>query len=94
MFFTKNGRAVRRFAANNPKHMEELKKYINYNKMNEKYEIFELRAKRDSPSGYETLSFDPYDYASSSTILVNEKNIAPSDVFFRYVWALLLKHPL
>ena len=93
VYFTKNGRSVRRFAASNAEDMKALKKFVNYNTLNPKYEIIELlKEGKGGPS--ETRPFDPMDYQSSSVIVINELNIQPHTVFFRYIWASLLKHPL
>lgn len=93
IYFTKNGRAVRRFVASNPQDIAKVQKFLNYNKLRPKYDIVELLGKK--PDG--TLAsrpFDPMDYRSTSTIIINERNVQPHEVFFRYLWKLLLKHPL
>lgn len=96
IFVTKNIRAVKRFSASNERHMEKVKKYIDYNKLHDKYDIIEVlydgtgksMGKRDQRP------FDLLDYRENSHIIVNEYNLSPEDAFFYVLWALLLKHPL
>lgn len=93
IYFTKNGRSVRRFAANKPGDMEALQKFINYNKINPKYDIIELikSAEAGKPT---SRPFELADYKDTSVIVINERNIEPHEVLFRYIWKMLLKHPL
>ena len=93
IYFTKNGRSVRRFSAKKPEDMNALQKFINYNKLNPKYELIEIVGKNEEGKSI-TRPFDPADYKDASVILVNERNIEPHDIFFRYLWKMLLKNPL
>lgn len=38
--------------------------------------------------------FAPLDFEEDSTILINERKLDPHTAFFRYLWGLLLRHPL
>ncbi len=38
--------------------------------------------------------FDPLDFKEDSELIVNERHMDPEGNFFRYLWALLLRHPL
>ncbi|MBN9890161.1 hypothetical protein [Salipiger abyssi] len=95
VYFTKNGRAVKRFSARDPKAIPRVKKLLEYNKVTEKYDVIEQLERLDPETGQrETRPFDPIDFETSSTIIVNELNLEPSEAFFRYLWGLLLKIPL
>jgi len=93
VYFTKNGRAVKRFAAKNEKDLEAVRKFVNYNKVKPKYEIIEVLGK-NAEGKLVTRPFEPADFRSSSIIVINELNLSPNEAFFRYIWALLLKRPL
>jgi len=94
VFSTKNAQAVIRFSAAKDSDIKALRKYVNYNKINDKYDIIEMLESGGSGQHSTTRPFDPVDFKSSSTIIVNERNIDPHDAFFRFIWALLLKYPL
>lgn len=93
IYFTKNGRAVQRFAASKPEDMKKVRTFLNYNRLEPKYDIIELLGRKPDGS-IVSRPFDPADYKSTSTIIINERNIQPHDMLFRYLWAMLLKHPL
>jgi len=93
IYFTKNGHSVRRFSAKRPDDMKALQKFINYNKLNPKYELIEIVGKTETGSLI-TRPFDPADYKDTSVIVVNEINMQPYEIFFRYLWGMLLQHPL
>lgn len=94
-YFTKNTKAFKKFAANKEGDLKAVQKYINYNKLNDKFDIIEVLVdlKEDGKSR-QTRAFDPMDFKKTSDIVINERNISPSEAFFRYIWGLLLKHPL
>jgi hypothetical protein len=52
-----------------------------------------LKPTPEKPDG-ETVPFSPLDYREDSTILINERALDAHDNFFRYLWGLLLRHPL
>lgn len=96
IFVTKNIKAVKRFVAGNERHMQRVKKYVDYNRLHNKYDIIEElyddSGKRLSER--ERRPFDILEYRENSHILINEHNISPEDSFFYVLWGLLLKHPL
>ena len=95
IFATKNIRAVQRFKASDPKAIERVKALARYNTTHDKYDIIEMLERGEADDGQkETRPFDLTDYEASSTIIVNERNLDPSEAFFRWLWGLLLKHPL
>ncbi|HAQ34935.1 MAG: hypothetical protein CMF74_10000 [Maricaulis sp.] len=95
IFATKNIRAVQRFKASDAKAMEKIKRLVGYNATRDKYDIIEMLERGEPDDAQkETRPFDPADYEDSSTIIVNERNLDPADAFFRWLWGLLLKHPL
>lgn len=95
IFATKNVNSVHRYDASNEYQMKIVMKFVRYNHMNERYDITEmLYDANKSVAEREKRPFELSDYRSSSTIIVNERNISPTESFFRVMWALLLKHPL
>jgi len=94
VFATKNAKVVKRFSAAKEDNLKEVRKFINYNKVNDKYDIIEMLESGGSGQQSKTRPLDPMDFKRTSTILINERNIDPHDAFFRFIWALLLKFPL
>lgn len=94
-FFTKNTKAFKKFSASKEEDLKTVQKYFNYNKLNDKYDIIEVLVDlKEDGKGRQTRAFDPMDFKKTSDIVINERNISPSDAFFNYIWELLLKHPL
>lgn len=95
VFLSRQLNFVRRFSANKEADLKALKKLVAYNKATPKYEFTELLHNRELPEDkWEKRPFDPTDFESSSIILVNERKIDPQESFFKFIWDLLLKHPL
>lgn len=95
IFSTKNISSVHRYDASNEDHMKIVMKFVRYNHMNTKYDITEMLYDAEKDEALrEKRPFEYGDYKSTSTIIVNERNISPTESFFRVIWALLLKHPL
>lgn len=59
-----------------------------------RYNIYERLAAMPGDTAPRTQPFDPLTYEPSSAILVNEMKADPYAAHFRYLWTLLLKHPL
>lgn len=59
-----------------------------------RYAVFERMKPRDSQTDGEVRPFAPLDFEEDSTFLINERMIEPHTAFFRYLWDLLLRHPL
>jgi hypothetical protein len=84
-----------RLSAGNPDHVKRAVALMKM-KANSKrrYNIYEELALRPGETATQTRPFDPLDYEPTSGILVNEIKADPHDAHFRYIWKLLLKHPL
>jgi len=91
---SRNTKTVHKFDAGNDAELAKVRKFINYNKLEDKYNIVELLKVDAKGAGTTQRPFDPMDFERSSTILINERKVDPHDSFFRFIWALLLKHPL
>ena len=59
-----------------------------------RYAVIEQLAPVAGESEPRTRAFSPLEYDESSTILINERKLDPHAAFFRYLWDLLLRHPL
>lgn len=94
IYFTLNGRAVKRYAANNDRDMADVMKCFNYNKIQKKYVLIEELSPGIDGKPSVTREFNFADYKKTSTIIINEINLTPNEVFFRWLWKLLLKQPM
>ena len=63
------------------------------NKMR-RYAIIERKTLRPGEKEPQLIPFDPLASDETSTLPVNERMIEPHTAFFRYLWGLLLRHPL
>lgn len=59
-----------------------------------RYTVFEKLALKPGQAEPEIRPFAPFDYETTSTLLINERMLSPETAFFRYLWQLLLRHPL
>ena len=59
-----------------------------------RYVVLEKMKAREGQKEGEVRPFAPLDFEESSTILINERKLDPHTSFFRYLWGLLLRHPL
>lgn len=84
-----------RLSAANPDHVKRAAAMMKM-KANGKrrYNIYEELAPQAGDTAPRTRPFDPLEYGDTSAILVNEMKADPHDAHFRYIWKLLLKHPL
>lgn len=61
---------------------------------NPRYNVMEVTKPRPGEPGSVTREFDLSVYRKDSDILINERHNDPSAAFFRFVWQMLLRHPL
>lgn len=59
-----------------------------------RYHLHERLAARPGDTTLRTRPFDPLSLEPTSAILVNEVKADPHEAHFRYIWKLLLDHPL
>lgn len=59
-----------------------------------RYSIIEKMALKPGQAEPDVRPFASFDFERTSTLLVNEKKIDPQTAFFRFLWKLLLDHPL
>ena len=82
-------------SAANPAHV---KKAIRLSRLRQngmrRYAVIERQTLKSGETEPKLIPFDPLDYEESSTILINERMLDPQTAFFRYLWSLLLRHPL
>ena len=81
--------------ASNPAHIRRATKLHGMRQSGlRRYVVFErLRAEPGEAEG-KVRPFAPLDFEETSTILINERMLDPHTAFFRYLWKLLLTHPL
>jgi len=95
VFATKKMQSVRRLSPTNPQDMKTVRSLVRYNKATSKYDIIEVFDEKTLKAGAaKSRPYDPSDCKTTSTIVINERNLNPHEAFFRFIWALLLKHPL
>lgn len=90
-----NLKTFEELSASNPKHVKRAIKLYSI-KVNglRRYAVFEKMKAKDGEAQPNVRPFAPFDYEESSTLLINERMIEPHTAFFRYLWGLLLRHPL
>lgn len=59
-----------------------------------RYKVIERFKPTPDETTPQTRPFAPLDYETTSTILINEIKLDRHEGFFRYLWGLLLRHPL
>lgn len=82
-------------SASNPAHVKKATKLqaLRQNGVR-RYNVLERLKPAESETEPKTVPFSPLDYREDSTILINERKLDPRTAFFRYLWDLLLRHPL
>lgn len=84
-----------RLSAGNPDHV---KRAVALMKMKangqRRYNVYEELARQPGEGTSRTRPFDPLEYEPTSAILINEMKADPHEAHFRYIWKLLLDHPL
>ena len=90
-----NLKGFEELSASNPAHVKRATRLhgIRQNGMRRYAVLEKLKPKVEQTEG-ETRPFAPLDFEEDSTILINERKLDPHMAFFRYLWGLLLRHPI
>lgn len=59
-----------------------------------RYAVIEQQTLKPGETEPLRIPFDPLDFEETSTLLINDRKPDPAEAFFRYLWGLLLRHPL
>ena len=83
-------------SAANPEHVKEAIRLHAHRGKNgfRQYVVLEKLKTASGETEPKTRPFAPLDFEESSTILINERKLDAHEGFFRYLWGLLLRHPL
>jgi hypothetical protein len=91
-----NFRYVERLKASNPKQLDKAKRLYAIRQPFRRYSVIEILkpGTPDELADHNIRPFSPTDYKLTSDLLINELKVDKDAAFFRYLWQLLLKHPL
>ena len=90
-----NLKGFEELSASNPNHVKKAIRLhgIRQNGIRRYAVIEQMKPKPGETEGV-TRPFAPLDYEEDSTLLINERMLDAPTAFFRYLWKLLLRHPL
>lgn len=84
-----------RLSASNPKHVDRARRLqLQGGERNPRYTVYEETRRRPGEPGSVTREFDLSILRKDSDILINERQNDPAAAFFRFLWQMLLRHPL
>lgn len=82
-------------SAANPAHVKRAIKLHNLKQNGiRRYSIIEKMALKPGQAEPDIRPFASFDFEKTSTLLVNEKKLDPQTAFFRFLWKMILNHPL
>lgn len=90
-----NLKGFEELSASNPAHVKKAIRLhgIRQNGLR-RYAVIERLKPEPGERQPKTVPFSPLDFKETSTLLINERMLDPDTAFFRYLWGLLLRHPL
>lgn len=90
-----NLKGFEELSASNPSHVKRaIRLHLTRPGGYRRYAVIEQQALKPGETEPKRIPFDPLDFEETSTILINDRRPDPNEAFFRYLWDLLLRHPL
>lgn len=82
-------------SAANPAHVKRAIKLHNLKQNGiRRYAVIERLKRKPGETEPQVRPFAPFDYETTSTLLINERKLDPQTAFFRFLWKTILHHPI